>query len=164
MLTPGNVHRLVPKGGNSGLNGISVQPMGIARNRCFGSPPEYELATILWPCSSPDFHQKKNPSPSLERKITHNGCLGTCPRSSSFRLGRLGMLLEGTLANERGNLRFSSRRPATTMHSRFGPPFPSDCPPNPRSLGLRAQLSGSGPAKGVSPSPVRRSTASEFKF
>jgi hypothetical protein len=61
MLTLGNVHRVVPKGANRGLNGNSAQPMGTARNRCLGSSREYELAAILWPCRHLDFHNKKSP-------------------------------------------------------------------------------------------------------
>jgi hypothetical protein len=49
MLTLGNVHKVVPKGANSGLNGNSVQPTGVVPKRCFDPSPEYKFAVILWP-------------------------------------------------------------------------------------------------------------------
>jgi hypothetical protein len=49
MLTLGNVHKVVPKGANSGLNGNSVQPTGVVPKRCFDPSPEYKFAVILGP-------------------------------------------------------------------------------------------------------------------
>src|ERR1017187_562063 len=91
MLTIGNVHRVVPKGVYGGLNGNSVQPMGTARNRHFGTSPEYELAAILRPCRRLDFHYRKNPPMNIwKEKPRIMVVSGFCFRSCSFRLGYLG--------------------------------------------------------------------------
>jgi hypothetical protein len=62
MLILGNVHKVVPKGANSGLNGNSVQPTGVVPKRCFDPSPEYKFAVILWPSLEIDFHGSKGPA------------------------------------------------------------------------------------------------------
>jgi hypothetical protein len=73
MLTLGNVHKVVPKGANSGLNGNSVQPTGVVPKRCFDPSPEYKFAVILWPSLEMISMVVKALILCLERTIAYNG-------------------------------------------------------------------------------------------